>query len=50
MIPKVIHQIWIGDQSKRPTEAMETIKKDNPDCEYKLWTEKELKQAGILKF
>jgi mannosyltransferase OCH1-like enzyme len=49
MIPKVIHQIWIGDQSKRPTEAMETIKKDNPDCEYKLWTEKELNTLKISK-
>ena len=49
MIPKIIHQIWIGDQSKRPQEAMDTIKKDNPDCEYKLWTEKELNNLKISK-
>ena len=40
MIPKCLHQVWIGDQSKRPQECMDTIKRDNPDCEYKLWTEK----------
>jgi len=49
MIPKIIHQIWIGDQSQRPIECMETIKRDNPDCEYKLWTEKELKKLKISK-
>jgi len=49
MIPKVIHQIWIGDQSKRPQECIDTIKRDNPDCEHKLWTEKELKTLKISK-
>lgn len=49
MIPKIIHQIWIGDQTKRPTKCMDTIKRDNPDCEYKLWTEKELKTLKISK-
>jgi len=49
MIPKIIHQIWIGDHSKRPTKCMDTIKRDNPDCEYKLWTEKELKTLKISK-
>lgn len=49
MIPRIIHQIWIGDQSKRPTNCMETVKRDNPSCEYKLWTEKELKSLNISK-
>lgn len=49
MIPKVIHQIWIGDQTKKPIKCMETIERDNPDCEYKLWTEKELKTLKISK-
>ena len=49
MIPKIIHQLWIGDASKMPKDAMETIKKDNPDCEYKLWTEKELNNLKISK-
>jgi len=42
MIPKVIHQIWLGDQSKRPSEMMETWKEQNPTWEYKLWTEENL--------
>ena len=30
MIPKVIHQIWLGDQSNRPTPLMETWRDMNP--------------------
>ena len=42
MIPKIIHQIWIGDQSKRPTEMMQTWQDMNPDWEYMLWTDDNL--------
>jgi inositol phosphorylceramide mannosyltransferase catalytic subunit len=49
MIPKVLHQIWIGDQTLRPQTCMDTIKRDNPDWEYKLWTEKELHKLKISK-
>lgn len=49
MIPKCIHQIWIGDQTVRPHSCMDTIKRDNPEWEYKLWTEKELKTLKISK-
>ena len=41
-IPKIIHQIWIGDQSKRPTELMQTWVDKNPTWEYRLWTENEI--------
>ena len=37
MIPRVIHQIWIGDQSKRPQKLMDTWKEKNPTWEYRLW-------------
>jgi len=43
MIPRIIHQLWIGDQSKRPVRLMETWKALNPSCEYMLWTEDTLK-------
>ncbi|MGY2049043.1 glycosyltransferase family 32 protein [Methylobacterium sp. JK268] len=36
-LPKVIHLIWIGDQSKRPTQWMETWKQQNPDYEVRIW-------------
>ena len=48
MIPKVIHQIWIGDKVK-PQECMDSVKRDNPNYEYKLWTEKELKTLKMSK-
>ncbi len=45
MIPKIIHQIWLGP-NKRPDIWMNTWKidyiKQNPDWTYKLWTENEL--------
>ena len=41
-IPKILHQIWIGDKSKRPVELMNKVKEMHPDWEYKLWTEDEI--------
>lgn len=41
-IPRIIHQIWIGDQTKRPTQLMDKVKELHPDWEYKVWTEDEL--------
>ena len=42
MIPKIIHQSWLGDQSLKPDKLMKTWKKVNPSWEYKLWTEENL--------
>ncbi len=39
MIPKRIHQIWLGDQSRQPVELMESIRLMNPDWEYWVWTD-----------
>jgi GT2 family glycosyltransferase len=41
MIPKIIHQIWIGDKAP-PTTFMKTWKEKHPDFEYILWNETEL--------
>lgn len=49
MIPKIIHQIWLGDQSKRPTELMNSIKLMNPDWEYYLWTDDNLPEDLTLR-
>lgn len=49
-IPKIIHQIWIGDQSKRPILMMEKVRKFHPDWEYKVWTEKEIFDENILPY
>jgi inositol phosphorylceramide mannosyltransferase catalytic subunit len=51
MIPKIIHQIWIGDQSKRPTEMIQTWQDKNPDWEHMLWTDDNLpKIANKIQF
>jgi mannosyltransferase OCH1-like enzyme len=42
MIPKIIHQIWFGDQLKRPVNWMKTFSIKNPDWKYMLWTEENL--------
>lgn len=46
-IPKIIHQLWIGDQSKRPQRLMDTWREMNPTWEYILWTEEEIARRGI---
>jgi len=42
MIPKIIHQIWLGDQGIRPNLLMETWKNLNPTWEHKIWTEENM--------
>lgn len=37
MIPKKIHIIWIGDESKRPNACIDSWKKNHPDYEVKVW-------------
>ena len=39
-IPKIIHQIWIGDKPA-PTKFMDTWRDKNPDFEYIRWNEEE---------
>lgn len=44
MIPKVIHQIWVGpyDIPERERISSDTIKNNHPDYEYHLWTDKNM--------
>jgi len=48
VIPKIIHQIWIGDQSKRPSQLMQTWVDLHPSWSYRLWTEKEILEFELL--
>lgn len=41
MIPKILHQIWIGPLSP-PTKMMNTWKDKNPEFEYIFWNETEI--------
>lgn len=45
-IPKIIHQLWIGDKPP-PIEMMDSWKDMNPDFEYIRWTEDEIRDRGI---
>lgn len=46
-IPKIIHQLWIGDKPM-PQKLMNTWKSKNSNYEYILWTEKEIKKRKII--
>ena len=39
MIPKIIHQIWLGDKNKRPLDLMRTVIDRHSDWKYILWSE-----------
>jgi len=43
-IPKVIHQIWVGNKPipKIYQKFMKSWKKNHPDWEYRLWTDKDV--------
>lgn len=45
-IPKIIHQLWIGDKPA-PINLMNTWKEKNPDFEYIYWNEEEFKKRNI---
>ena len=45
-IPKIIHQLWIGNKSA-PTNMMNTWKEKNPGFEYIFWNEDEIKKRNL---
>lgn len=47
-IPKIIHQIWIGDPNKEPVDIMGTWVKQHPTWNYMLWTEKEIDALNLI--
>jgi GT2 family glycosyltransferase len=46
MIPKILHQIWIGPKPA-PSNLMRTWKEKHPDFEYILWNEAEIQRRGL---
>jgi mannosyltransferase OCH1-like enzyme len=44
-IPKIIHIVWVGDESKCPLEAIETWRTHNPDFTVRLWGNRELQDS-----
>lgn len=48
-IPKIIHQIWLGSPlPEKYLVLQETWKKNHPDWEYKLWTDKDIDEFGLI--
>jgi mannosyltransferase OCH1-like enzyme len=45
MVPKVLHIIWIGDESKRPDELIKTWRDMNPTYTVKVWGNKEYEET-----
>ncbi len=41
-IPKIIHQIWIGNQAPRPQRWINTWIEKHPDWTHRLWTDDDL--------
>lgn len=37
MIPKIFHFIWVGDESKRPDNCIDTWRAAHPDWQFRLW-------------
>ena len=41
-IPRILHQMWIGDKTKCPSNLMKSWKLLNPSFEYIFWNEEEI--------
>lgn len=42
MIPRLFHFVWIGDESKRPNQYIDTWRRHHPDFAVKVWGNAEL--------
>lgn len=46
LIPKVIHTVWVGDETKRPSDLIQTWVDQNPDWHVKVWGNKEFEERN----
>ncbi len=42
MIPKILHIVWIGDESARPDSCIDTWRELNPDFDLRVWGNQDL--------
>ena len=47
-IPKVLHFIWIGDESQRPDNCIDTWRSHHPEWQVKIWGNSSLNDRGWL--
>ena len=48
MIPKILHVVWVGDESKRPDNCIQTWREHNPDWRVQVWGNAELAEYGWI--
>ncbi len=48
MIPKKLHFVWVGDESKRPDNCINTWREKNPDYEVVIWGNERLRSYGWI--
>lgn len=48
MIPKILHTIWVGDESRRPDNCIRTWAEKNPGWTVKLWGNEDLASYGWI--
>jgi mannosyltransferase OCH1-like enzyme len=46
MIPKIMHFIWVGDETKRPDNCIDTWRAHNPDWTFLIWGNAELAETN----
>jgi mannosyltransferase OCH1-like enzyme len=46
MIPRTIHAIWVGDESKRPDNCIDSWRRHNPGWTVRVWGNAELGSYG----
>lgn len=49
MIPKKLHFVWVGDESKRPDNCINTWREHHPDWEVKVWGNEEYQGEWVNK-
>lgn len=50
MIPKILHFIWVGDETKCPVNCIDTWREKHPDWEIRLWGNAELGQTNWINY
>ena len=49
VIPKKLHFVWVGDESKRPDNCINTWRHYHPDWEIKVWGNEEYQGEWVNK-
>lgn len=48
LIPKKLHFIWVGDESKRPDAYIDTWRRQHPDYEVRVWGNRDWKERDWI--